>query len=331
MAVLIVGGAGYIGAHTCYEFLEQDTEVIVLDNLSTGHRAQVPPSAVFYEGDYGDTNLLGRILKRHKIDAVIHLAGATSVPESIADPLRYYQNNAVKSCCLLQQCQEYAVENFIFSSTAAVYGNCGTHPVTEETLLSPQSPYASSKIFVERMLQDCAQAYGMKALVLRYFNVAGADVKGRTGQLSREATHLIKVACEVATGQRKYIEVFGTDYNTADGTCVRDFIHVSDLATAHICAYRYLLKQEKPFEVFNCGYGAGYSVQEVLDCFSRLLGARLPQLERGRRPGDVVSVLADSAKMRRRMGWKPHYNQLETIIRTALDWEQQSLRSHVDD
>jgi UDP-glucose 4-epimerase len=272
-------------------------------------------------GDIGDETLVGELIAREKIDAIVHFAGSIVVPESVSDPLGYYLNNTVKSRALMAAAVKGGVKNFIFSSTAAVYGNPATTPVLEDAAPQPISPYGTSKLMTEWMLRDAHVAHGLNYVALRYFNVAGADPKGRSGQSTARATHLIKVACQTALGQRKSMDVFGTDYPTPDGTCLRDYIHVSDLISAHVAALQHLRKGGES-GVFNCGYGKGYSVLEVIKSVERVFGAPLSYKLAGRRDGDPAAIVAGADKVRRVMGWQPKHDDLDFIVRSALDWER---------
>jgi len=320
VAVLVTGGAGYIGSHMVWRLVDAGEAVVVLDRLSTGFRWAVAPEATFVQGDIADEALVERLVAEHAIDAVIHFAGSIVVPESVSDPLGYYLNNTVKSRALMAAVIRAGVRHFIFSSTAAVYGDTGTEPVLESAATVPQSPYGRSKMMTEMMLEDAAKAHDFRYAALRYFNVAGADPRGRTGQSTRGATHLIKVACETALGKRQAIELFGTDYDTPDGTCVRDYIHVADLANAHADALAYLRKGGDSL-VANCGYGHGYSVREVLESVRRVSGREFPVVERERRPGDVPAVVANSTRARSTLGWTPMHDDLDQCVATALAWE----------
>ena len=321
MAVLVTGGAGYIGSHMVLALTDAREEVVVLDNLSTGFPWAIAPGAKLIEGDIGDEALVGRIIKDHKIEAIVHFAGSIVVPDSVTDPLGYYLNNTVKSRALLAAAVAGGVKNFIFSSTAAVYGNPKSMPVFEEEAPAPISPYGTSKLMTEYMLKDSHTAYGLNFVALRYFNVAGADPKGRTGQSTPRATHLIKVACETALGQRASMDVFGTDYPTPDGTCLRDYIHVSDLISAHMQALKHL-RGGGASGIFNCGYGKGYSVLEVINAVGKANGKPVPHKLGPRRPGDPAGIVAGAQKVRDVLGWEPKYNDLDFIVKTALDWEK---------
>jgi UDP-glucose 4-epimerase len=320
MAILVTGGAGYIGSHMVLELLDAGEQVVVLDNLSTGFRTAVAKPAHLIVGDAGDESLARLVLGRHKIEAIIHFAGSIVVPDSVADPLGYYHNNTVKSRALIAAAVEAGVKSFIFSSTAAVYGNPQQIPVPESAPLAPLSPYGSSKMMTEIMLADAAKAHDLRYVALRYFNVAGADPQGRSGQSTRNATHLIKVACEAALGKRERMQVFGTDYPTPDGTCVRDYIHVKDLARAHLAALRHL-RGGGTSDVFNCGYSRGYSVLEVVEAVKRVSGRDFEVVLAGRRPGDPATIVACSAKIRSALGWKPELDDLDRIVAHALAWE----------
>jgi UDP-glucose 4-epimerase len=321
MSVLVTGGAGFIGSHMVLELLDAGEDVLVLDNLSTGFRWAVPAEAKFVEGDVGDHNLVRRLLLRNKIDAIIHFAGSIVVPESVADPLGYYLNNTCKSRSLLAVAVETKIPHFIFSSTAAVYGIAKVSPVTEDIELTPISPYGSSKLMTEIMLRDTAKAHPLRYVALRYFNVSGADPKGRTGQSTPHATHLVKVASQAALGERPFLEVFGTDYPTPDGTCIRDYIHVCDLVRAHLDALRYLRAGGKS-EVLNCGYGEGFSVLDVISAVKRAAKTDFPVRMCERRPGDPASLVAGAERIHKVLGWEPKLNDLDTIVSHSLAWEK---------
>ena len=321
MSVLVTGGAGYIGSHMTYALLDRGERVVVLDNLSTGVRGLVGETASFVEGEAGDAKLVECLIAEHEVDAVIHFAGSIVVPESVADPLRYYANNTMVSRVLAAACVATGVRHFIFSSTAAVYGMGNGELVTEEAAKEPINPYGRSKLMTEWILQDTAAAHPIKFGILRYFNVAGADPKGRTGQSTPRATHLIKRACQAVTGQVPHLTIFGTDYDTPDGTGVRDYIHVSDLVDIHQCVLAYLRKGGNSL-LINCGYGRGFSVREVAAMVERVSGQKLKIELAPRRPGDMASVIANTAKLSRILNWKPRYADLETIVSTALAWER---------
>jgi UDP-glucose 4-epimerase len=320
MSVLVTGGAGFIGSHMVLELLDAGEDVLVLDNLSTGFRWAVPAEAKFVEGDVGDHNLVRRLLLRNKIDAIIHFAGSI-VPESVADPLGHYLNNTCKSRSLLAVAVETKIPHFIFSSTAAVYGIAKVSPVTEDIELTPISPYGSSKLMTEIMLRDTAKAHPLRYVALRYFNVSGADPKGRTGQSTPHATHLVKVASQAALGERPFLEVFGTDYPTPDGTCIRDYIHVCDLVRAYLDALRYLRAGGKS-EVLNCGYGEGFSVLDVISAVKRAAKTDFPVRMCEHRPGDPASLVAGAERIHKVLGWEPKLNDLDTIVSHSLAWEK---------
>ena len=320
MSVLVTGGAGYIGSHMVWQLVDAGEQVVVLDNLTTGFRWAIAPEAKLVTGDIGDEPLLAQIIAGHKVDAIIHFAGSIVVPESVTNPLAYYLNNTVKSRALIAAAVKAGVRNFIFSSTAAVYGTPAMAPVAEDAPLLPESPYGRSKMMTEMMLADTAVAHDFRYVALRYFNVAGADPKGRTGQSTRGATHLIKVASETALGKRPSITVYGTDYPTPDGTCVRDYIHVTDLVDAHSEALQHLRAGGKSL-VANCGYGRGYSVLEVLDTVKRVSGRDFTVILGPRRPGDAVAIVASPALIMTEFSWKPRHDDLAEIVGSALAWE----------
>lgn len=321
MAILVSGGAGYIGSHMVLELLDRGERVVVLDDLSTGFWWAVPKEAVFVQGDISDQALLARVIAEHGVEAIAHFAARIVVPESVTDPLGYYLANTVKTRSLLESAVRGGVRQVIFSSTAAVYGEPAVSPVPEETLLDPINPYGRSKLMSEWMLADAARAHGLTYVALRYFNVAGADPRGRSGQSSPNATHLIKVACQAALGQRAGLEIFGTDYPTPDGTCVRDYIHVTDLARAHLAALDHLRGGGRSLTL-NCGYGQGYSVAEVTEVVKRVSGVDFPVTLSPRRAGDPASLVAKADRIRSELGWAPEHDDLEQIVRQALDWEE---------
>lgn len=321
MAVLVTGGAGYIGSHMVWRLLEAGESVVVADSLVTGFDWSVAPEAHLAVGDVGDAAFLDSLLSNGDIDAIIHFAGSVVVPESVANPLKYYDNNTSKSRMLMAKAVEYGVNKFIFSSTAAVYGSVGEKPVVETAPTIPESPYGWSKLMVERMLADTAAAHDFRYTALRYFNVAGADPKGRTGQSTKGATHLIKVASETAAGKRPSMEVFGTDYPTRDGTGIRDYIHVSDLVDAHYLALA-RLRQGGSSMTANCGYGSGYTVMEVVEAVRKISGINFDVIFSPRRAGDAVSVVANPETAMRELGWKPACDDLDLIVSTALEWEK---------
>lgn len=320
MAVLVTGGAGYIGSHMVWELLDTGENVVVVDRLSTGFEWAVAPEAQLVVGDIGDSALVEQVLADNKVDAIIHFAGSIVVPESVADPLGYYANNTAKTRNLLEAAVSQGVKHFIFSSTAAVYGGQGSEPVRENAVLHPESPYGRSKLMTEWMLADTAAAHPLTYTVLRYFNVAGADPRGRTGQSTPGATHLIKVASETALGKRDHMQIFGSDYATPDGTCVRDYIHVSDLVSAHRLALE-RLRQGGGNLTANCGYGHGYSVLEVIDSVRRVHGDDFDVRTAERRPGDPAAIVANSDLARAELGWKPARDNLDLIVGDALAWE----------
>jgi len=321
VTILVTGGAGYIGSHIVQELVERQQPVIVLDNLSTGFRHAVPPEAPLFVGDVGDESLVSRLMDEHRVKAVMHFAASSVVPDSVANPIGYYSNNTAGSLALLRAVARAGVRYFVFSSTAAVYGNPDGQSVGEDCIPRPMSPYGMSKLMTETMLRDAAAVSGLSYMVLRYFNVAGADPKLRTGQSNRAATHLVKVAVQAALGVRNGMEIFGADYPTPDGTCVRDYIHVCDLVSAHIAALDYL-RGGGPSATLNCGYGHGYSVREVVDTVKRVSGADFAVAMRPRRAGDPASIVADTRAIRRLLSWVPAYDDLDTIVRHAMAWER---------
>ena len=321
MTTLVTGGAGYIGSHMVWRLLDAGEDVVVIDRLSTGFDWAVPAEAELVVGDVGDQQLVEATIGRRSVDAIIHFAGSIIVPESVADPLGYYLNNTVKSRALIESAVRSGVQHFIFSSTAAVYGSPEHVPVTEEEAPKPESPYGTSKLMTELMLRDAATAHDLRYAALRYFNVAGADPKGRAGQSTKGATHLIKVASETAIGKRNHMEVFGTDYPTPDGTCIRDYIHVSDLVEAHFLALQ-RLRGGGDSIVANCGYGRGYSVLEVIKAVKNVVGRDFDIRISGRRPGDAVAIIANADRARTEFGWTPKLDDLETIVGHAVAWEE---------
>lgn len=325
MTVLVTGGAGYIGSHMVHALVEAGESVVVIDNLSTGFSTYLPEGVPLFIGDVADENLVEGVINAHGIDAIIHFAGSVVVPESMRDPLSYYRNNTTTTRNLLNAAVKCGVKKFIFSSTAAVYGNPDFTPVAEDAATRPLSPYGSSKLMTEIMLHDIAPAYGMEFVVLRYFNVAGADPQGRTGLATMGATHLLKIAVEAATGQRSKIDVFGTDYPTPDGSCIRDFIHVSDLVQAHRAALSYL-REGGSSTTLNCGYGRGYSVLETIEAVRRASGRNFAVQYAPRRDGDIMTMIADTSRIRATLNWTPQYDDLETIAQHALAWEEKLAR-----
>ncbi len=321
MAVLVTGGAGYIGSHMALGLLEGGEDVVVLDNLVTGVASQIPSQAAFVEGDIADGDLVARIVADHGVDAVVHFAGSTVVPESVADPLKYYSNNTGATRSLLDACVRAGIEQFIFSSTAAVYGATETPLVDEDAPKEPANPYGRSKLMSEQMLADLAAATPLRYVALRYFNVAGADPLQRTGQSTPGATHLIKRACQAALGRLPNLGIYGTDFPTPDGTGVRDYIHVTDLIGAHLLALGHL-RAGGGSETFNCGYGSGFSVLEVVNAVERVTGLTVPVEHQARRPGDPPAVVADSSKLKAALGWTPQHASIDTIVDHAFRWEQ---------
>jgi UDP-glucose 4-epimerase len=324
-AVLITGGAGYIGSHAVYAFLDAGAEVVVLDDLSTGVRANLPAAVAFYQGCVADRDLVTQIVREHRVEGVLHFAGSIVVPESVANPAKYYRNNTSRGLELVDAVMACGVSRVVFSSTAAVYGVPERVPIPETAPLKPINPYGRSKLFFEQQLNDLGAAHGLSCAILRYFNVAGADPKGRTGQSTPQATHLIKIASQAATGQRGGMSVYGTDYPTRDGTCVRDFIHVSDLAEAHVAAYE-LLKGGETSCTFNCGNGRGYSVREVIGAVEKAAGHPLRLTYEGRRAGDPPELVADPGRLLARVAWRPRYSLTDMVV-TALEWERRQSRS----
>jgi UDP-glucose 4-epimerase len=327
MAVLVTGGAGYIGSHMVYALADAGEEVVVLDNLSTGFRWALPKQVPLYEGDTGDEKLTLEIVARHDIDSIIHFAASIVVPDSVADPLGYYRNNTANSRTLLEAAVKGGVHHFIFSSTAAVYGNPQSVPVSEDAPTVPMSPYGWSKLMTEIILRDTAAAHPLRYVALRYFNVAGADPALRTGQSTPAATHLIKVAVQTALGMRKKMQIFGTDYPTPDGTCIRDYIHVSDLVAAHSDALAYL-RAGGDSVTLNCGYGRGFSVLEVIDTVKKVSGVDFTTELTGKRPGDPAQIVAASDRIRRLLKWTPQFDDLPTIVAHALAWEKKLKQSN---
>ena len=321
MSVLVTGGAGYIGGHMALGLLDAGETVVVLDNLSTGFAWAVPEGAKLVVGDTGDKDLVERLIREHGIDAIAHFAAKIVVPESVRDPLGYYLNNVSNARSLIEAAVNGGVKTFIFSSTAAVYGETGADAVSEEAPLAPISPYGRSKVMVEWMLEDTAKAYDFRYVALRYFNVAGGDPKGRLGQSTPNATHLIKRGVQTALGLHPKIEIFGEDYPTRDGTCVRDYIQVTDLIDAHLRALAYLRAGGSSI-VCNCGYGRGETVREVIEVVKRVSGIDFPVVVSGRRAGDPAAIVAKAERAKAVLGWKPTRDNLDEIVRQALDWER---------
>lgn len=320
--VLVTGGAGYIGSHAVLALKDAGWPVAVIDNFSTGFRFAVPDDVPFYQGDIADGDLLASIFAQQGIRAIMHFAGSIIVPESVDKPLKYYENNTAKSRVLAEAAVAAGVPHFIFSSTAATYGVPEHSPVHEDSTRQPINPYGWSKLMTEQMLSDVSQAHAINYCALRYFNVAGADPAARSGQSTAGATHLIKVAVEAALGKRESVGVFGTDYDTPDGTGVRDYIHVSDLAAAHVLALEALIEQPDRSLTMNCGYGRGFSVLEVLDAVDRVTNRKINRVVEGRRAGDPDSLISDPARIRATLPWQPQFADLDLIVEHALQWER---------
>jgi UDP-glucose 4-epimerase len=321
MTVLVTGGAGYIGSHMVHALIDAGERVVVLDNLTTGFDWAVANGARLVVGETGDQRRVAALIAEHRVDAVIHFAASIVVPDSVRDPLSYYRNNTVNSRALMETVVKAGVRHFIFSSTAAVYGNPERVPVREDDPTVPTSPYGASKLMTEIMLRDAGAAHGLRYVILRYFNVAGADPLGRTGQSTTGATHLIKVAVETALGLRPKMDVFGTDYPTPDGTCIRDYIHVSDLVAAHSDALAYL-RGGAASATLNCGYGRGFSVLDVIETVKRVSGVDFKVELAGRRAGDPAHIVAAADRARSTLKWQPHFDDLQTIVSHALAWER---------
>ncbi len=321
--ILVTGGAGYIGSHAVLALKDSGHNPVVLDNLVTGFRWAVPDGIVFHEGDIAESQLVEQIISESRIDAIMHFAGSVVVPESVENPLKYYYNNTAKTRSLIETAVATGVRHMIFSSTAATYGIPAESPVREDMPTVPINPYGTSKLMTELMLRDVAAAHDFNYCALRYFNVAGADPDGRSGQSTVGATHLIKIAVEAALGKRKSVSVFGTDYATEDGTGVRDYIHVSDLAAAHVVALEALAADPVTSHTLNCGYGHGYSVMQVLDAVDRVTNNKLVRTVEGRRAGDPDALISDNRAIVDRFGWKPKYDDIDTIVKHALAWERQ--------
>jgi UDP-glucose 4-epimerase len=324
MSVLITGGAGYIGSHAAWECIDRGEEVVIIDNLVTGFEWAMPPQATFVRGNIGNQSLVNEVIRHHKVDTIIHFAGSVVVPESLVDPLKYYQNNTCNTRALLETAVDCGIKQFIFSSTAAVYQAPSSLEAVDETApLAPASPYGMSKLMSEMMIRDIALAHDLRYVMLRYFNVAGADPQGRSGLSTRGATHVMKLACEAATGKRGHFDVFGTDYDTPDGSAIRDFIHVSDLAEAHYVAVGFLREGGLKF-TGNVGYGVGHSVLDIVKMVKRVSGTDFEVRLKPRRPGDMAAIVADSSRMQRRLDWTPNYGGLEQIVEHALAWESRT-------
>lgn len=321
--ILITGGAGYIGSHVAWAAADAGHELIVLDDLSTGRAASIPPSAEFVEGNVADQALVAKLVNDPAVHSVMHFAGRIVVPESVSNPIKYYRENTATTLELLARMVEAEKKAILFSSTAAVYKpREDSAPLKEDDAKEPLSPYGQSKLMSEAMIRDIGIAHGLSAAVLRYFNVAGADPKGRTGQSTPDATHLIKVASQTALGQREKLQLFGQDYPTPDGTCIRDYIHVTDLASAHLLALEHVLKN--PGQVtLNCGYSRGSSVWEVIRAVEAVTGKDLPVEVVGRRPGDAPALTADNTRIMETLNWQPQHDDLQEMARSALEWERQ--------
>ena len=328
MSVLVTGGAGYIGSHMVLALLDAGQDVCVIDNLTTGYRWAVPQQVPFIEADVGDPGAVRKVIEQQGVDAVVHFAGSIVVPESVSDPLGYYHNNTVNSRSLIENCVASGVKNMIFSSTAAVYGTPAVSPVTEETPTEPISPYGASKLMTEWMLRDTAFAHEFNYVALRYFNVAGADPAGRSGQSNPAATHLLKALMRTALGITDHMKIFGRDYETRDGTCIRDYIHVSDLIGAHLAALSYL-RGGGESGIFNCGYGHGCTVLEAIAAVERVLGKKINVVDADRRAGDPPELVSVADKARTVLGWTPEHDNLDVIVQTAYDWEK-VLNARVD-
>lgn len=324
MAVLVTGGAGYIGSHMVLRLADAGEDVVVLDNLTTGFDWAVDHRARLVEGNVGDMGFVGDLIRQHGITEIVHFAGSIVVPESVANPLKYYANNTAASRNLIEAAVAGGVRHMVFSSTAAVYGMTGLEPVSEDAVLNPMSPYGRSKLMTEMMLADVAAAHPLTYGALRYFNVAGADPQRRSGQSSPTATHLIKVACQAALGQRDHVDIFGTDYPTPDGTGVRDYIHVTDLVEAHALLLAHL-RAGGQSTTLNCGYGQGYSVRQVIDMVRRVSGVDFPVREAPRRAGDPPAIVAGAGRIRALLGWQPAHADLEEIVGSAYGWERHLL------
>jgi UDP-glucose 4-epimerase len=320
MKVLVTGGAGYIGSHIVKTLGEKGHDIVVYDNLSYGHDWALL-SGRLVKGDLGEKEYLDAVFAEEKFDAIIHMAAFIVVDESIREPLKYYQNNFINAMTLIRTCLKHGVKKFLFSSTAAVYGIPEKIPVTEESPLLPINPYGASKVMVEQVLKDVSASDDLRYIALRYFNVAGADPMSRIGQARKDATHLITVSLRTALGIRDHLDIYGTDYPTPDGTCIRDYIHVDDLSNAHVLALEYLVSGGES-RIYNCGYGHGYSVKEVVDEVKRVTGVHFPVIATDRRIGDPPALIADSSKLRQELQWGPQHDNLEYIIRTAWDWEK---------
>lgn len=331
MKILVLGGAGYIGSHTVYSLIEQGNEVIVFDNLETGHIEAVHPKAKFYKGDLRNRVHIDRVLDIEKnIDAVIHFAANSLVGESMINPLKYYDNNLCGTKVLLESLVAHNIKNIVFSSTAATYGEPKHTPILEDDPTNPTNCYGETKKAMERMFYWTQQAHGLKYVSLRYFNACGAHISGKIGEAHNPETHLIPIILQAANGTRDHISIFGTDYNTPDGTCIRDYIHVTDLAQAHILAVEYLLNGGES-NIFNLGNGVGFSVREVIETAKKVTGKEIKVIEEERRAGDPAILIASSNKAKNILGWKPEYDDLSTIIETAWKWHSTHLNGYLSD
>lgn len=321
MSILVLGGAGYIGSHAVYQLIDQGYQVVIIDNLQTGHEQAVHPQSTFYKGDIRDKEFLRSVFQKEKIEGVLHFAANSLVGESMEKPLMYFDNNVYGTQVLLEVMNEFQVKNIVFSSTAATYGDQKVMPITEETLTSPTNAYGETKLTMEKMLKWCSGAYGMKYVALRYFNVAGARRTGEVGEDHSPETHLIPLVLQVALGQRDYISVFGNDYDTPDGTCIRDYVHVEDLIAAHILALKYL-ENGGDSNVFNLGSSQGFSVLEIIEAARKVTGHSIPEKMVPRRSGDPAKLIASSEKAKRVLGWSPNRTKIEQIIADAWSWHQ---------
>jgi len=322
ITVLVTGGAGYIGSHAVLALHDAGWKMVVIDDLSNGRREAIPDGVPFLQADIADKDAIQPFLLAQEVGAIMHFAGSIVVPESVENPLKYYRNNTVASHSLIESAVDCGIKHILFSSTAATYGAPTKVPVDEEDPKFPINPYGNSKLMTEVMLRDCSAAHGFNYGALRYFNVAGADPQGRSGQASKGATHLLKVACEAAVGKRSHVDVFGSDYDTPDGTCIRDYIHVSDLADAHVAALEALIASPAENLTMNCGYGRGFSVLEMLDALDKVNGAPIERRMGPRRAGDPPQLVASNRRLVERLGWKPRHDAIEQIIKTALEWER---------
>jgi len=319
--ILVTGGAGYIGSHTCRQLTDAGYAIVVLDNFYSGHRWAIPENATLVEGNIGDAKLVRETIRQHGIESVVHFAAHIEVAESVENPLKYYHNNIVASHHLIRTCADEGIKKFIYSSTAAVYGTPEECPIDEDVAEAPINPYGRTKLATEWMLRDTAEVNDLRYVALRYFNAAGSRVDTTLGQATPNATHLIKVACQVACGLRDSVTIFGTDYPTGDGTCIRDYIHVDDLASAHIAALAYLDSGGES-QIFNCGNGAGYSVRQVLDSVNKVNGKDINIIEGPRREGDPAELVAKTERIRKVLDWTPQYDDLDVICESALNWER---------